>query len=96
MLPCPVPDCLKELNEIEEASIKLIIPFLHIYKRKGGGVGYTGNCIYFAQNVDTFVQSLPWSVKYLPNIVIKTINNTKQRKFCKKSKLWLRDHHPDY
>ena len=102
MIPGRVPGCLKELNDIEEASIKLIKPFLHIYKRKGGGVGYTGNCISFAQNVDTFVQSLPWSVKDLPIIVIQTINDTKQRKFCanatkiRKALLWLRAHHPDY
>ena len=102
MIPGPIPECLQVLNNIEEASIKLIKPFMHIYKRKCGGIGFRGNCISFAQKVDSFAKSLPWSVKDLPIIVIQKVNDTKQRRFCanatkiRNALIWLREHHPDY
>ena len=75
MIPGPIPDELKDLNNIEEAAIKLIKPFLHIYRRKGGGVGFSGNCISFAQNIESFTKSLPWSVKDLTILVIHSEND---------------------
>ena len=72
MIPGPIPEELKILNNIEEASIKLIKPFLHIFRRKTGGVGYSGNCISFGQNIESFSKSLPWSVKDLPILVLQS------------------------
>ena len=77
MIPSPQPYCLKILNDVEKAAIKLIKPSIHIYKRKGGGVGFSGNCISFAQNVESFAKSLPWSVKDLPIIIIQSANDTR-------------------
>ena len=57
MIPGPQPQCLKVLNDVEKAAIKLIKPSLYIYKRKGGGVGFSGNCISFAQDVCTFAEN---------------------------------------
>ena len=101
MIPCSIPNELSILNDIEEASIKLIKPFLHIYKRKGGGVGFKGNCISFAQNIINYSRSLPYCVKDLPIIIIQSIN-TKERKFYANAKnirnalKWLKVNHPDY
>ena len=101
MIPGPIPEQLKILNNIEEAAIKLIKPFLHIYKRKGGGVGFSGNCISFAQNIESFTKSLPWSVKELPILVIHS-ENDKTRTFhangdkIRNALKWLKDNHPEY
>ena len=102
MIPGPQPLCLKVLNDVEKAAIKLIKPSIHIYKRKGGGVGFSGNCISFAQNIDSFAKSLPWPVKDLPIIIIQSANDSKERKFFASARkirnalVWLKDHHPDY
>merc|ERR1712016_402169 len=68
MIPGEVPECLEVLNQIEEAAIKKIKPFLHMYKRRGGNVGFSGNCISFAQNVESFATSLPHPVRDLPHL----------------------------
>ena len=102
MIPGPQPQCLKDLNDVEKAAIKLIKPSLHIYKRKGGGVGYSGNCISFAQDVCTFAKKLPWSVNDLPIIIIQSVNDQKQKRFfASGSKIRaalkeLKRTHPDY
>ena len=101
MIPGPIPDELNILNNIEEASIKLIKPFLHIYKRRGGGVGFKGNCISFAQNIENFTKRLPYSVKDLPIILIQE-SNTCERKFnanaqnIRNALIWLINNNPHY
>ena len=79
MIPGPIPLELEVLNDIEEASIKLIKPFLHIYKRKGGGLGFIGNCISFAQDVKSYLLSLPFYVEDLPIVVIQSVNDKTKR-----------------
>ena len=92
---------MKILNNIEDASIKLIKPFLHIYRRKSGGVGYSGNCISFGQNIESFSKSLPWSVKDLPIIVLQS-ENQKEKTFyangnhIRNALKWLKKNHPEY
>ena len=102
MIPGPIPKELADLNDIEEASIKLIKPFLHIYKRRGGGVGFKGNCISFTQNIKCFSESLPWCVQNLPIVVIQSVNDRKERKFyanankIRNALKWLQINHPEY
>ena len=102
MIPGPIPNELEVLNDIEEASIKLIKPFLHIYKRKGGGVGFKGNCISFAQDVKSYSLSLPCSVQDLPIVVIQSVNDTRERRFCanankiRNALKWLKINNPEY
>ena len=102
MIPGPIPDVLKILNDIEEASIKLIKPFLHIFRRKGGSVGFKGNCISFPQDIPEFSKTLPWHVQDLPILIIQSKNDTKERGFyananCIQDALkWLQENHPDY
>ena len=101
MIPGEVPECLAVLNQIEEAAIKKIKPFLHMYRRRGGNVGFSGNCISFAQNVESFATSLPHPVKDLPIVIIQS-SNTGERRFQASAKkiraalVWLKEHHPDY
>ena len=101
MIPGPIPDELKVLNNIEEAAIKLIKPYLHIYRRKGGGVGFSGNCISFAQNIESFTKSLPWGVKDLPILVIHSENDVNKTFHANGNKIrnalkWLQKNHPEY
>ena len=72
MIPGPMPECLEVLNNIEEASIKMIKPCLNVYKRKGGSFGFSGHCISFAQDVNEFATVLPWPVNELPIILLKS------------------------
>ena len=37
MIPGSKPDCLKDLNEIEKGAIRLIIPYITMFKNKAGG-----------------------------------------------------------
>ena len=101
MVPGEVPQCLAVLNQIEKAAIKKIKPFLHMYKKRGGNVGFSGNCISFSQNVESFAKRLPWSVKDLPISIIQS-NNSGERKFyesttkIRNALICLKEHHPDY
>ena len=78
MVPGKVPDCLSDLNQIEEAAIKKIKPFLHMFKRKGGNIGFTSNCISFSQNIESFAKVLPWPVKDLPIIIVQSKDSKKK------------------
>ncbi|MCH2545601.1 MAG: AAA family ATPase [Alphaproteobacteria bacterium] len=81
MIVSPIPQELNELNNIEDAAIKLIKPFVHIYKRFSGGIGFSGHCISFAQDVQKFAESLPWPVAELPLIIVQSKSNKDDRKF---------------
>ncbi len=62
MIPGPQPDCLKDLNNIEIGAIRLIIPYVTMFKNKAGGRGYSGHSISFFQDVAGFAQTLPESL----------------------------------
>ena len=76
MIPGPQPDCLKDLNEIEKGAIRLIIPYITMFKNKAGGRGYSGHSISFCQDIAGFAKTLPKSlprpIEDLQIILIKT------------------------
>merc|ERR1711860_47020 len=102
MIPGPIPECLEQLTNIEESSIKMIKPCLNVYRRKGGSYGFSGHCISFAQDVNEFATVLPWPVSDLPIILLKSDKHKNKREFAasaskiRKALLWLKENHPDY
>ena len=59
MIPSPQPDCLRDLNEIEKGAIRLIIPYVTMFRNKAGGRGFSGHSISFYQDIAGFAQTLP-------------------------------------
>lgn len=59
MDPGPVPECLKNLSQIEEMLIARACPIMCIYWKHGGQRGYKGHVINFPQNVESFLSKLP-------------------------------------
>ena len=59
MIPGEQPECLKILNNIEVGAIRLIIPYMNVFKNKAGGRGFNGHSISFFQDVSTFALKLP-------------------------------------
>ncbi|CAL4203526.1 unnamed protein product, partial [Meganyctiphanes norvegica] len=64
-------------------------------------VGFSGNCISFGQNIESFTKNLPWSVKDLPILVIhsekdraKTFHANGNR--IRNALIWLKANHPEY
>ena len=107
MIPGPQPDCLKDLNEIEKGAIRLIIPYVTMFKNKAGGRGYSGHSISFYQDMASFAQTLPTSlprpIEDLQIILIKTSKTKGDKKEFKASgsKIraaleWLIAHCEDY
>ena len=76
MISGPQPECLKDLNEIEKGAIRLIIPYITMFKNKAGGRGYSGHSISFYQDIANFAQTLPKSlprpIEDLQIILVKT------------------------
>ena len=103
----PQPDCLKDLNEIEKGAIRLIIPYVTMFKNKAGSRGYSGHSISFYQDITSFAQTLPTSlprpIEDLQIISIKTSKTRGDKKEFKASgsKIrvaleWLIAHCEDY
>ena len=59
MIPGEQPECLRILNNIEIGAIRLIIPYVNVFKNKAGGRGFSGHSISFFQDVASFAQKLP-------------------------------------
>ena len=106
MIPGPQPDCLKDLNNIEIGAIRLIIPYVNMFKNKSGGRGSTGHCISFFQDISGFAQKLPESlprpIKDIQMILIKESKNSAKKREYKvngtKIRLaleWLIANNPD-
>ena len=81
MIPSPIPEELRRLNDVEECAIKLIMPFMDFSQYRGGSTSFKGNCISFSQNVPLLAKSLPWSVENLPMIILRSGKNGKVKKF---------------
>ena len=107
MIPGPQPDCLKDLNNIEVGAIRLVVPFVNIFKNKVGGRGYSGHSISFYQDVSTFAENLPKSlprpIEDLQIILVRESKITgKKREFkvngtkIRKALEWLKKNCPDY
>ena len=82
MIPGPLPDYLKDLNEIEKGAIRQIIPYITMFKNKAGGRGSSGHSISFYQDIGSFAQTLPKSlprpIEDLQIILIKTSKGKKK------------------
>ena len=107
MIPGPQPDCLKDLNNIEIGAIRLIIPYVTMFKNKAGGRGYSGHSISFFQDVAGFAQTLPESlprpIEDLQIILIKPSKTKGEKKEFKANGTkirtaleWLIAHCEDY
>ena len=70
MDPGPVPECLKNLSQIEEMLIANACPIMCIYRKHGGQRGYKGHVINFPQNVQTFLDKLPRCTHELPILIV--------------------------
>ncbi|RIB00232.1 hypothetical protein C2G38_2235069 [Gigaspora rosea] len=49
---------LPQLNQDKEMFIAQILPMLTVYKLQGGQLGYRGNVIHFAQDIQKFITKL--------------------------------------
>ena len=107
MIPSPQPKCLEDLNRIEVGAIRLIIPYVNMFKNKSGGRGSTGHCISFFQDISGFAQKLPESlprpIKDLQMILVKESRNSAKKREYKVSGTkirialeWLIASNPDY
>ena len=107
MIPGPQPEVLAVLNNIEVGAIRLIIPFVNIFKNKAGGRGYSGHSISFPQDISTMMENLPDSLPHpiedLKIILVRESKSTgKKREFkvsgtkIRQALEWLIENCPDY
>ena len=79
MLPGRFPNCARNLTQIEELLVSLIITCMPVYTVKGGNERVSGNCINFVQHTDEIVNVLPRLPSELDVLIIKApgheINN---------------------
>lgn len=72
--PGPVPECLRNLSQIEEMLIARACPIMCVYRKHGGQRGYKGHVINFPQNfpqnVQNFLNKLPRPVNELPILIV--------------------------
>lgn len=70
MEPCEIPQCLRDLNEVEQLLIAKIHPQIFVYHLSGGQLGYKGHVINFSQNVTEFAKVLPHKLATLTNMIV--------------------------
>ena len=99
MIPGPHPDCFKDLNKIEMGAIRLIIPYITMFKNKAA------HSISFYQDIAGFAKRLP---KILPRpikdlqIILIDTSKGKMREFkanvaeIAAALEWLITHSEDY
>jgi hypothetical protein len=103
MYPGVMPNCLKDINEVEEMLIALVCPVMKVYVKTGGNYGYTGHVINLPQDVGGFAKTLPRRVEDLPIIWLKRkgkgdafVMKKVRRMKVLKALQWLRDHNHLY
>ena len=71
MDPGEVPPCLEGLTQVEEMLIARAHPIMSVYRRKGGQHGYSGHIINLPQDIQGFLNQLPYHISGLPLLVIR-------------------------
>ena len=107
MIPGEQPECLAILNNIEVGAIRIIIPYMNVFKNKAGGRSFKGHSISFFQDVESLAKNLPEKlprpVDELQIILMKESKVTgKKREFIANGSRiraaleWLIKNCPDY
>jgi hypothetical protein len=101
MIPCDIPEELKGLTYLEERIIALGSPALHIWCRKGGMTGFSGNCISFEQDHTELATKLPRLPKDIPYILMQTPGSKPAIIMVRPDRIWnalvwLKNNNPYY
>ena len=70
MDPGSVPPCLQNLTQIEELLIARACPFMTVYHKHGGQLGYSGHVLNLPQNIQQFINKLPVKISDLPILTV--------------------------
>eukprot|EP01083_Nonionella_stella_P158783 517231_1 len=80
MIPCDIPDELKDLTMLEELLIAKACPILRAYIKSGAYRGYSGHVINVPQDISEFATRLPRKVSDVPMIYISKENQYGEKK----------------
>ena len=104
LTPEEAPQCLKDLNQVEVASIRQNCPVMFIFtKGSSGAKASRGHCLCFTQDVKSFAKELPQKPENLPYLLLKNPKESVTDDFFKvsRSKIikalqWLQANNPYY
>ena len=111
MDPGVVPDCLRDLTQMEEMIIAKAHCHMIIKRVRGHQYHYTGHAVCFWQNNVTFIDTLPSLPKHVDIVLLRPHgaqlgeerykrqfrNDFRvRRSYIERALHWLKRHHPDY